>query len=161
MDKSTAQERVAGAETAEPRKLNMEEKRKLEKLLIADIDSAMARHDATAKAEREALVEKLNRTPSVEAKRLYETYRKMGKERAEIEARLGTLGYGVSYNGDLGARTVGTLAKELAEFNERANLKRDSLASLKRTYVIKLFADHADTQSLFGALAKDLERLVG
>jgi hypothetical protein len=36
-----------------------------------------------------------------------------------------------------------------------------SLAALKRTYVIKLFADHADTQSLFGSLAKDLDRLAG
>jgi hypothetical protein len=31
----------------------------------------------------------------------------------------------------------------------------------KRTYVIKLFADHADTQSLFSSLAKDLDRLAG
>jgi hypothetical protein len=38
---------------------------------------------------------------------------------------------------------------------------RRSLATLKRNYVIKLFADHADTQSLFGSLAKDLERLIG
>jgi hypothetical protein len=38
---------------------------------------------------------------------------------------------------------------------------RHRLAALKRSYVIKLFADHVDTQSIFGSLAKDLERLIG
>ena len=36
---------------------------------------------------------------------------------------------------------------------------RAALQTLKRNYVIKLFADHADTQTLFASLAKDLERL--
>ncbi len=161
MDKSKSQERAQEAEMAEPRKLNMEEKRKLEKLLIADIDSAMVRYDTAVKAEREELVEKLNRTPSTEVKKLYQAHQHTGKQRTEFESKLGKLGYGVAYNGDLGARTGGTLAKELAEFNARANAKRDTLTALKRGYVIKLSADHADTQSLFASLAKDLERLVG
>jgi hypothetical protein len=45
----------------------------------------------------------------------------------------------------------------VAEFDDRADEMRRSLAALKRSYVIKLFADHADTQSPFGSLAKDLE----
>jgi hypothetical protein len=36
-----------------------------------------------------------------------------------------------------------------------------SLKSLKRNYVIKLFADYAATQSLFASLATDLQRLIG
>jgi hypothetical protein len=55
----------------------------------------------------------------------------------------------------------GTTTKQLAEFDDRADEMRRALATLKRGYVIKLFADHADTQSLFGSLAKELERLVG
>ena len=52
MDKPIVQERGKDAEAAELRKLNMEEKRKLEKLVIADIDSATARFDAVTNSAR-------------------------------------------------------------------------------------------------------------
>ena len=42
-------------EAQEQRKLNMEEKRKLEKLLIADIKSATARYDTVTQEERQAV----------------------------------------------------------------------------------------------------------
>lgn len=161
MDKSRSKERAQEAEPAEPRKLNMEEKRKLEKLLIADIDSATARYDAITQEERQALIEKLERTPSTEVKTLYERYRLAVKQQAEAKDKLDTLGYDVDYDGELEVNTSGTLARQVAEFDDRADDMRRSLAALKRGYVIKLFADHADTQSLFGSLAKDLERLVG
>jgi hypothetical protein len=161
MDKSKVQERVKEAEAAEPRKLNMEEKRKLEKLLITDIDSATSRYDAVTQDERRALIEKLQRTPPAEAKALHERYRLAGKQRAELEAKLDVLGYDVNYHGELAVNTSGTKAKQLAEFDDRTDEMRHSLATLKRSYVIKLFADHADMQSLFGSLGKDLERLIG
>jgi hypothetical protein len=161
MDKPKVQERAKEAEATEPRKLNMEEKRKLEKLLIADIDSATERYDAETKTERQTLIERLGRTPPAEARALYERYKLAGKQRQELEAKLDVLGYDVNYHGDLAVNTSGTTAKQLAEFDDRADELRHSLATLKRSYVIKLFADHADTQSLFGSLAKDLERLIG
>ncbi len=78
-----------------------------------------------------------------------------------MRTKLNGLGYIVSYNGELAVNSSGTTAKQLAEFDDRWDEMRRSLATLKRSYVIKLFADHADTQTLFGSLAKDLERLVG
>ncbi len=145
----------------EARKLNMEEKRKLEKLLIDDIDSATSRYDTVTKEERQAVIERLERTPHAQAKALYERYKLAVKQREELEKKLDALGYDISYRGELGVNTSGSMAKELAEFDDRADEMRHSLARLKRSYVIKLFADHADTQSLFGSLAKDLERLIG
>ncbi len=161
MDKPIVQERAKEAEAAEPRKLNMEEKRKLEKLLIADIDSATERYNAVTKEERQALIARLERTPAAEAKALYERYKLARKQQEELEKKLDALGYDISYHGELEVNSSGTLAKPLAEFDDRADEMRHSLATLKRSYVIKLFADHADTQSLFGSLAKDLEGLVG
>jgi hypothetical protein len=161
MDKPTVQERAKEAEATEPRKLNMEEKRKLEKLLIADIDSATERYDAVTNEERRALVERLERTPIPEAKALYERHKLARKQQKELEKKLGALGYGIDYHGELEVSTSTAAPKQLAEFDDRADEMQHSLATLKRNYVIKLFADHADTQSLFGSLAKDLERLVG
>jgi hypothetical protein len=161
MEKPTAQGLAEEAEAEEPRRLNMEEKRKLEKLLLADIDSAAARYDAQTQTERTALIDKLERTPPAEAKALHARYKLAGKQREELEAKLNALGYDVDYHGELEVNTSGTMARQLAEFDDRADEMRRSLATLKRAYVIKLFADHADAQGLFGSLAKDLERLIG
>jgi hypothetical protein len=97
MTKPTVQE----AEPQEPRKLNMEEKRKLEKLLIADIDSTAARFEAATREGRDELVAKLARTPSAEAKKLYGQYQLAAKQREEAERTLRDIGYGVTYNGEL------------------------------------------------------------
>lgn len=161
MDKSKGQEGASEAETTEPRKLNMEEKRKLEKLLIADIDSASTRYDAVTREEREGLIENLKRSPSTEAKKLYERYAQAVKQRIDAEKALDVLGYDITYSGELSVNSSGNRPKQLIEFDDRADEMRHKLAALKRTYVIKLFADHADTQSLFGSLTKDLEGLVG
>lgn len=161
MNKPTVQKEALEAEAQEPRRLNMEEKRKLEKLLIADIDSAVARYNAVTEEKRKALIDKLERTPSADAKKLYGRYQLACKQRDEAETSLNDIGYDVGYKGELTVNRSGTTTKELTDFDARADEMRHSLATLKRSYVIKLFADHADTQSLFGALTKDLERLVG
>lgn len=145
----------------EPRKLNMEEKRKLEKLLIADIDSAVAQYNAVTEEGRHALIEELERTPPAEIRVLFVRYKQALEDREEIENQLNAGGYDVDYKGELGVNTSGSKTKQLAEFDDRAEEMRHSLTTLKRNYVIRLFADHADTQSLFGSLAKDLERLIG
>ena len=159
MDKQPEPKKETDA--AEGRKLNMEEKRKLEKLLIADIDSATAHYEAVTSAERQALIEKLERTPPANVSALVERYKLAVKQSEEAKVKLHPLGYGIDYHGNLEVRTSGTLTKRLAEFDDQAEEMRRKLASLKRGYVIKLFADHADTQGLFGSLAEDLERLVG
>jgi len=160
MKKTAVQSEASEIQGDEPRKLNMEEKRKLEKLLITDIDSATARYDAVTKEKRDALVEKLEQTPPSQIKALYERYKLARKQQKEAQEKLHSLGFHVDYQGELEVNTSNTLTKQLAEFDGQANEMRRSLATLKRSYLIKLFADHADTQGLFGSLAKDLERLV-
>jgi hypothetical protein len=92
---------------------------------------------------------------------LYERYKLVVKQREELVKKLLALGYNVRYDGKLQVNSSDAAVKQLAEFDDHAEEMRRSLATLKRSYVIRLFADHADTQSLFGSLAKDLERLIG
>ncbi len=158
MNKPTVQEEAQEAE--EPRKLNMEEKRKLEKLLIADIDSATDRYEAIVQAERQALYERLVTTPITEVRTLYQRFQVAKKQGEDLKKKLRELGYDVSY-GELTVASYDLKPKQVTEFDAQADEKKRALATLKRSYVVRLFADHADTQSLFGALAKDLERLVG
>jgi hypothetical protein len=92
MEKQTSQEGLNETAGTETRRLNMEEKRKLERLLIADIDSATARQDALIKGEREALVARLERNPSAEAAKLFERHKLATKQQHEAAQKLGEIG---------------------------------------------------------------------
>jgi hypothetical protein len=74
MKKPEGKEGALDSETQEPRKLNMEEKRKLEKLLLSDIDSAVARYDAQAQDMRGNLINKLTKNPPADVKKLFDSY---------------------------------------------------------------------------------------
>lgn len=161
MAKDKGSEDAKEMDAQEPRKLNMEEKRKLEKLLLADIDSAVERYNAQAEGMRRTLIEKLAKNPPAEAKKLFESFKLSQKQQSQLEAKLDELGYDISYDGSLRVNTSGNKATELRAFDKLADDVRQSLQSLKRSYVIQLFADHADTQSLFASLTKELAKLVG
>jgi hypothetical protein len=107
MEKPKSEKQGEIAEAPESRKLNMEEKRKLEKLLIADIDSATARYDVITNEERKALIERLQRAPSAEVKALYARRKLAVKQGEELEEKLDALGYDVTYHGELAVNTSG------------------------------------------------------
>jgi hypothetical protein len=74
MTKTVIQEGASEAGAQEPRKLNMEEKRKLEKLLLSDIDSAVARYNAQADEMRRNLIEKLTKNAPAEVKKVFDSH---------------------------------------------------------------------------------------
>jgi hypothetical protein len=161
MKKPEGQEGAQDAEMQEPRKLNMEEKRKLEKLLLSDIDSAVARYDAQAQDMRGNLINKLTKNPPANVKKLFQSYELAQKQVGQLKSNLEAHGFDIAYDGTLRVNSSGTKTEQLKAFDELAKEMRESLQTLKRSYVIKLFADHADTQSLFESLARDLQRLIG
>jgi hypothetical protein len=162
MTKPAIQGGASEAEAQEPRKLNMEEKRKLEKLLLLDIDTAVARYNEQAEGMRQNLIDKLTKNTPAEVKKLFES-RALARKQVEqqLEAKLDTLGFDIDYHGALQVNRSGTKTGQLSAFDELVTDMRAALQTLKRNYVIKLFADHADTQSLFASLARDLEKLIG
>jgi hypothetical protein len=161
MAKETIQDEAKETGSQEPRRLNMEEKHKLEKLLLTDIDSAVGQYEKQTSAQRSELIGKLTKNPPAEVKRLFESPLLAQKQKEQIASKLHAAGYDIAYDGKLRVRFGGEVTPQLQAFNDRAEEMLQSLKSLKRNYVIKLFADHADTQSLFASLAKDLERLIG
>jgi hypothetical protein len=68
MKKQPVQEGASQIEAQEQRKLNMEEKRKVEKLLLSDIDSTVARYNAQAEEVRGNLIDKLTKNPPADVK---------------------------------------------------------------------------------------------
>lgn len=78
-----------------------------------------------------------------------------------MREKLSDLGYHLDYNDLLEANRGAPKAKVLVEFDERMEVMRQKLLALKREYVLKLFAGHADAVNLFTSLASDLERIIG
>jgi hypothetical protein len=103
MKKPEGQEGAPVSETQEPRKLNMEEKRKLEKLLISDIDSAVARYNAQAEDMRGTLINKLTKTPPADAKKLFDSYVLAQKQVGHLKSKLSALGRKRHWKGTLWA----------------------------------------------------------
>src|SRR5579863_4718714 len=117
MKKPKGQEGAPDSETQEPRKLNMEEKRKLEKLLLADIDSAVARYDAQAQDMRGNLIAKLTKNPPADVKKLFDSHLLARKQVGQLESKLDALGFDIAYNGTLEVNTRGTMTAQLKAFD--------------------------------------------
>ncbi len=109
----------------------------------------------------ETLINKLTKNPPADAKKLFDSYVVTQKTVGQLKSKLNALGFDIAYDGTFRVNTNGTRTGQLKAFDELAKEMRESLQTLKRSYVIKLFADHADTQSLFESLARDLQRLIG
>jgi hypothetical protein len=148
-------------ENTEPRKLNMEEKRKLERLLLSDIDAAEKAFVSVLNGQRNDLVERLTQNPAADVRAAHDKYKLTYDQHKAAERALYALGYRVDYSDRLAASSSGTLAKPLVDFDEKISATRQSLTALKRRYIMRLFADNADTQSLFDSLARDLKESLG
>ena len=102
------------------RRLNMEEKRKLEKLLLADIDMAAAKFSAQrAKTRSSAEAAAIKNAPR-EAKRLIEHIRRSDKARQTAVNALEQLGYATDRYGRKYELAIhyGTKPKALRDFDQ-------------------------------------------
>ncbi|MBA4306981.1 MAG: hypothetical protein C0429_09630 [Sphingopyxis sp.] len=144
------------------RALNMEEKRKLEKLLIEDIDSAKRLFAENASNQRSALIKGLEAKIPAEVQALFSSYQNSKKAMDEAEEKLEAIGWNVPSYGDkrLAVKTYGNMPKELVEFDEKVDGKKAEIASLTRTFTLKLFAPGVEAQTLFDDLANKVTKLV-
>jgi hypothetical protein len=142
-----------------PRKLNMEEKRKLEKLLLADIESAETVYSTNRNKERAALEKQIEEKPPVAAANLMKTWVQAHDAKEQAEEALTSLGYRVrNYNSSEPELVVGGghTPKVLEDFDKTTRTGREKLTGLKRDYTLKLFAGGDEAQEIFSSLTKDL-----
>ena len=148
------------------RKLNMEEKRKLEKLLFADIERAEQAYNGTRSSERDAVAKRMVKNAPAEAVKLFATYKSAKAEMEGAERALDEMGYdintgyGTAKGGELGINYAhNKQPAELASFDRQTSERKAKLAELKRSYTLKLFAGGAEAQELFASLAKEIAKL--
>jgi len=146
--------------------LNMEEKRKLEKLLLEDVESAITKYAARRSEERGEMEKAALKNPPTELKRLMAIYQRARKEMEEAEAKMKPHGYRMddvyrdgNYVYELRLdRTIEP--KALRDYDEKTNMAKGALTNLKRTYTLKLFAGGEEAKELFSALARELASIV-
>jgi hypothetical protein len=149
---------------AKPRSLNMTEKRKLENLLIEDIDRAAKAYSDKMEDERDILIKKLNAQPPADAKALLALYKKARKEADDAESKLAAAGWETTGHGDDLTLQVeeykGRVRPQaLQVFDDAVTGNVQKIDQLRRTYIRKLFAGGAEAQDLFGTLAAEIAKL--
>jgi hypothetical protein len=140
----------------------MEEKRRLEKLLLADIDRASDAYRSARRAKREPLASDAVRRASAEVKALYDMNERARKEMIRTEEALRSSGYVIHGYSDGRYLSVGhaPLPKSLQAFDDQTSKTEGALNELKRTYTLKLFAGGEEAQGLFATLMKELVSIV-
>lgn len=147
------------------RKLTMEEKRRLEKMIFADIDTAKNAYQAKRRAVREQAKAKLLKSVPAAVRQMFAAYCAAKKTAAEAEKKLDGLGYDIStgYNSEEPKLTLNSyqnIAPELKEFDRDTNSREGRFEIVKRNYTIKLFAGGAEAQEIFAGLQAELAKLI-
>jgi hypothetical protein len=148
------------------RKLNMEEKRKLEKLLLDDIDTACSDFYERQKAKRKKIEDALENNPPTQAVEILKEYEAINIKSKALEESLAGLGFEIDncYRTDYKDKLTvtndrGNKPKALLDFDEAVRVRKEKLSALKRTYTIKLFGGGAQAQELFASLASEMAKI--
>jgi hypothetical protein len=144
------------------RRLNMEEKRHLQKLIFRDIDSAAQVYRAARTEARDKLQERLVENAPATVAALVAELRDAFATVPRLENELSDLGY--SFSGypekKLCANSYGKKAQELVEFDNETSRRDKGMSDLKRDYTPRLFAGGEEARELFATLANEIAKIV-
>jgi hypothetical protein len=149
-------------DAATPRRLNMEEKRKLEKVLFADIEKAIGQYAAKRSVEYDDLERQYLDKPPKDAARLYSDYRSAKEQMQSAEKLLRQL-FGIDidhYPTEHLSLREPSKVPALEAHSEQTRKTRAALEDMKRGYTLKLFAGGEEAQELFASLSRELEAIV-
>lgn len=136
----------------------MEEKRKLEKIILADIDRKASDYKQERNSARTRLANELTDNPPEAARKHLATWKDAQKAQEKAEAALEALGFRVCSYRDGGSLAIdySKRPKPLVEFDKATNDAIQKFTELNRSYTVKLFAGGIEAQELFKALGADL-----
>jgi hypothetical protein len=167
-------------DTARP--LNMDEKKKLEKVIYNVIDRAKMEYELTYNEKVKEVKAKAIRAEKV--LKLVKEYDENSKEAHRIESELDKMGFSVSFNNNsrydddddededstekrVGKSRVYTSSygnreiKEVKDIDLKKDMVNKKFDEMKRTYTLKLFAGGlTEAENVFAELAKELAKLL-
>src|SRR5262249_15365437 len=143
------------------RRLTMEEKRHLQKLIFRDIDAAANSYRVARAEARRKLQERLVETAPDNVASLVAELKSVRETAKRLENELSDLGYSFSaYQDKLSIGPYNKQPQELVKFDEQTPRGDKSMSDLKRDYTIRLFAGGEEARALFETLASELAKIV-
>jgi hypothetical protein len=144
------------------RRLNMDEKRQLEKLIFSDIDQAATKYATTRQLERGKLQERLVEKASPAVVALFAELKSAAQTIATAEKKLSELGFRLDgYGTDRKlAIAYSNLPRELVAFDHETNQRQKKIAGLKRDYTLRLYAAGEEARDLFALLANEITKVL-
>lgn len=142
----------------------MEEKRKLEKLLFADIEKASRELSASFYPKENAIKERILKNPPKEVVSAFGGFIIAKNAEKNAEKICEKYGFEIASHYSSEKPTLrlkgGSYPKELQSFSQSLDDKKKALEELKRSYTIKLFAGGEVATELFKNLAKELASIL-
>jgi hypothetical protein len=143
------------------RRLNMEEKRHLQKLIFRDIDEATRSYQSARNEARQKLQERLLENAPADVVALIAESKRASDTVARIDKELADLGYNFSgYREKTLCLNHSKLPQEVLAFDAETSRRDKSMSDLKRDYTLRLFAGGEEAKELFATLATEIAKIV-
>jgi len=140
------------------RVLNMEEKRKLEKIIFADIDKAKNDYRSKSQVKRSEIEGEIEKSPV--AVGLLKKWNDLKAQQEVLDKNLKASGFSIrSWSGEKASIYVSDSSK-FSELRKSDNVD-EKFENLKREYTLKLFASGEEAMEVFNALAKEIKAILG
>lgn len=136
-------------------KMNMEEKKKLEKLAIEDINRAVN----VLQGQKQKAIGEFQDKPSKENVALIDKYNNLTKEAEKIKKILEDRGYSV-YSGKLSLNTYSNANKELEAIRNKFDKKIEAVNGMRRDIIIGLYTNGVEARDFLQKLANDIAKIL-
>ncbi len=155
--------------------MTIQEKQKVEKILIEDINATLLTYKKNSTEEEYRIVKTLTKSPDKKVLALIKKYEIASKTIANIKIELAKQGVqynkptnnGIQYEGRISLLNSwdpnfkeNRLPKKLEEFRKNRDQKTEDIKRLKRTCIIKLFAKDTEATKLLDFLQKELAKIL-
>lgn len=143
----------------EVRILNMEEKRKIEKMMFIDIDVAIANVESKKDAEIEIEENRLKKNPPAAVKKLAAEHKALKTRDEKIDEELTKLGFNVDYDGEISINSNNAVPS-IKSVADKAESQKSQLEALRRKTTLSLYANGETTAKLFISLAAEIKKIL-
>lgn len=143
----------------EVRTLNIEEKRKIEKIMFSDIENAISQLEANTSEEKETEKGRLLKNPPAQIKALAAEYKAVQKKEDDIKKAVATLGFDVDYDGEIKV-SYSKSPFSIKKIEDKSDARKSLLEALRRKTTLQLYGGGKITAKLFTDLTEEIKKIL-
>jgi hypothetical protein len=141
--------------------LNLQEKRRIEKLVFDEIDQAVRKLTSNRSDSEDELKERLKKNPPAAVKKLREEVISLEKQLEEKNTTLHKEGFELNYENNLTIRHYGEYVnKDILDFREESEKRRRALEDMRKEFIVKIYADSDEVKDIFGVVSERIQKVI-